>query len=79
MAELRGAGLAAERAYDGRSLKAQLKAADRSGARFALIVGAEELAGATVTVRPLRHDGDQTSVPRSEVQRWLAATIGGDG
>ena len=44
--ELRRAGLAAVRAYDGRSLKSQLKQADRSGARYALIVGAEELAGA---------------------------------
>jgi histidyl-tRNA synthetase len=82
VAELRGAGLAAERAYDGRSLKAQLKAADRSGARLALIVGAEELAGEVVTVRPLRHDGAQTSVPRAEVCRWVAAqttTIGDDG
>ncbi len=30
--ELRRAGLGADRAYDGRSLKSQLKAADRSGA-----------------------------------------------
>ena len=33
------AGLAADRAVDGRSTKAQMKAADRSGARLALIVG----------------------------------------
>ena len=42
--ELRRAGLRADRAFDGRSLKSQMKAADRSGARVALIVGPDELA-----------------------------------
>ena len=43
-AALRRAGLRADRAFDDRSMKSQLKAADRSGARVALIVGPEELA-----------------------------------
>ena len=38
-AELRRAGLRADRAFDGRSMKSQLKSADRSGALVALIVG----------------------------------------
>ena len=50
---LRRAGVRAERAYDARSMKAQLKAADRSGAPLALIVGPEELAARTVVVRDL--------------------------
>ena len=33
------AGIRADRAFDGRSMKSQMKAADRSGARLALIVG----------------------------------------
>jgi histidyl-tRNA synthetase len=72
-AELRRAGLGAVRAYDGRSLKSQLKQADRSGARYALIVGAEELAAQIVTARPLRHEGPQEGVPRASVVDWLAA------
>ncbi len=72
-AELRRAGLGAVRAYDGRSLKAQLKQADRSGARLALIVGPEEVAGAVVTVRPLRGEGPQETVLRASVVAWLAA------
>ncbi len=52
--ELRAAGLAVERAFDGRSIKAQLKAADRSGARLACIVGADDLAEGIVTIRVLR-------------------------
>ena len=63
-AELRRAGLRADRAFDGRSMKAQMKAADRSGARLALIVGEHELAEQAVTVRPLRGGGDQVSAPR---------------
>jgi histidyl-tRNA synthetase len=70
---LRRAGLGAVRAYDGRSLKAQLKQADRSGARYALIVGPEELAQMTVTARPLRHEGPQVAVPRASVVGWLVA------
>ena len=71
--ELRRAGLGVGRAYDGRSLKAQLKQADRSGARYALIVGPEELAGNVVTARPLRAEGPQESVPRASVLQWLKA------
>ena len=58
-AELRRAGLRADRAFDGRSMKSQLKSADRSGARVALIVGPDEVAAGTVSLRPLRGDGDQ--------------------
>ncbi len=66
-AELRRAGIRADRAFDNRSMKAQLKSADRSGAGVALIVGADELAAGTVSVRPMRGTGEQRSVPRSEV------------
>ncbi len=65
--ELRAAGLRADRAFDDRSLKAQLKVADRSGAALALIVGPDEVEAGTVTVRPLRGGGDQESVGRAEV------------
>jgi len=53
-AELRSAGLSVDRAFDGRSMKAQLKAADRSGAKVACIVGEEDVASGLVTVRVLR-------------------------
>ncbi|MDA8291147.1 MAG: histidine--tRNA ligase [Actinomycetota bacterium] len=54
---LRRAGVAADRAFDGRSLKSQLKQADRSGARVACIVGPEEEAAGVVTVRWMRESG----------------------
>jgi histidyl-tRNA synthetase len=69
-AELRAAGFAALRAYDDRSIKAQLKLADRSRARYAVIVGPRETEDQTVTVRSLR-EGKQTTVRREELAEWL--------
>jgi histidyl-tRNA synthetase len=66
-AALRAAGLSADRAYDDRSMKAQFKAADKSGARWVLIVGPDEAASGTVSLRPLRGAGDQRTVPVAEV------------
>jgi histidyl-tRNA synthetase len=66
-AVLRSAGLSADRAFDDRSMKAQFKAADKSGARLVLVVGPDEAASGTVALRPLRGAGDQWSVPVTEV------------
>ena len=63
--DLRAAGLAADRAYENRSMKAQMKVADRSGAAFAVIVGTNELAEGAVTVRPLRSNDEQQLIARS--------------
>jgi histidyl-tRNA synthetase len=53
------------------SMKSQLKRADASGARFALIFGADELARDTVTVKALRDgSGAQTPQPLSDVTQW---------
>ena len=63
-AELRSAGVSADRAYEQRSMKAQIKAADRSGAAFAVIVGTNELDEGVAIVRPLRSQADQEAVAR---------------
>ncbi len=65
-AELRAAGLSADRAYEQRSMKAQMKAADRSDAALSIIVGTDELAAGTVTVRPMR-GGEQSAVARADM------------
>jgi histidyl-tRNA synthetase len=64
---LRGNGVRADRAFDHRSMKAQMKAADRSGARIALIVGEDEQISGTITVRPLRGEGAQNAVAIEKV------------
>ncbi len=76
--ELRAAGLASDRRFGGGSMKAQMRAADRSGATWAVIVGEDEVAREAVTLRRLRgHDdtaGDsaQQQVPRSRLVETLA-------
>ena len=72
--ELRAAGLSADRAFDRRSMKAQLKAADRSGARVACIVGADDLASGFVTVRVLR--GSDAHLQEKVARDELAARLG---
>jgi histidyl-tRNA synthetase len=71
--ELRAAGFAVDRGFDNRSMKAQMKLANRSGARFAVIIGDDELAAGTVVVKPMRAEGDQVAIPRSEIGAHLAA------
>ena len=66
-AELRRAGLRADRAFGGRSMKSQIKSADRSGALVALVVGPQELEAGVVGLRPLRSDEAQRDVPREAV------------
>ena len=64
--ELREAGLSSDRAFDNRSMKAQMKLANRSGARHALILGEDEVATGTVMVKPM-DGGDQRPVARHEL------------
>ena len=57
----------------GGSFKAQLKRADRSGARFAVILGEQEWATRSVQVKPLREDQPQQTVPAGDLPSWLLA------
>lgn len=76
---LRSAGIASDRAYEGRSMKSQMKAADRSGAAFAIIIGGDELASGAVTVRPLAgqvgDDRTQSTIPRTELIPMLKRVL----
>jgi histidyl-tRNA synthetase len=71
VADLRAAGVSADAPYEERPLKAQLKQADHAEARFAAIVGEDELRSGTVTLRRML-DGDQQTVPLHDV----AALVG---
>jgi histidyl-tRNA synthetase len=74
-AELRRAGWRVDRAFDGGSMKSQMKRADRSGATVAVILGEDEVAAGTVSVRLLRgtagDDRRQESVERSQLGAYL--------
>lgn len=65
--ELRSAGISADRAYQGRSIKSQMKSADRSGAVLAIIIGSDEVDLDTAIIRPLRSDQGQYTVARKDL------------
>lgn len=74
--DLRRAGVSCDRAYGGRSMRAQMKQADRSGARWGIIIGDDEREAGVVGLRDLRssdHDEAQITVPRAELIAALEA------
>ena len=54
--------------------KAQLRRADKSGARYALIIGETELAAAQIQLKPLREDRPQQLVTVDECADLLRQT-----
>jgi histidyl-tRNA synthetase len=71
--DVRAAGIACEIELSSRSLGATLKRADKSGVRIVLILGDEELASDTVTVKDLER-GTQERVPRHTLIETLETT-----
>ncbi|MEW6447484.1 MAG: histidine--tRNA ligase [Bacillota bacterium] len=67
---LRRAGVAADRGHTGRGLKGQLKQAHRRGARWAVILGDEELSRGCVAVRDM-DTGAQVEISEAELVQWL--------
>ncbi|HET7863696.1 MAG TPA: histidine--tRNA ligase [Burkholderiaceae bacterium] len=71
---LRAAGVSAVMHAAGKDglagMKAQFKRADASGARFALVFGADEVAQRMVSVKPLRAQGAQVLRPLDHVTEW---------
>lgn len=63
---LRRAGVATGTAFGGRGLKGAMKAADRSGARWAIIIGDDEVAARVVQLKDLQ-TGTQTAVAVSDI------------
>ena len=59
----------------GGSFKSQMKKADRSGARYAVILGENELANGTVGLKPLRSEEPQRELPRTALAQALAAAF----
>lgn len=64
--ELREKGLIAVMDYGGRSMKSQMKQANKSEARFAAIMGDDELKENVVMLRDMK-SSEQEKVPRDEV------------
>jgi histidyl-tRNA synthetase len=72
--QLRGAGVAADTVYGDRGLKGAMKAADRSGASHAVVLGERDLAAGVAQLKDLR-SGEQTAVPLGELFETVRATV----
>jgi len=68
---VRDAGMSIVVNAGGGSMKSQMKRADASAARYAIIIGQDEASTDTVAVKPLREGGDQISVPALELAERL--------
>jgi histidyl-tRNA synthetase len=72
---LRRAGVSTDMVYGERGMKGGLKAADRSGARYALLIGEREQAHNAVLIKDL-HSGDQEERPAADAVAWLIERVG---
>jgi len=68
--DLRSAKISVELAFGDRSLKGAMKAADKSGARFAIVLGDSELEEGSVSLKRMS-DGEVTSVKITELRKEL--------
>ena len=75
-ARLRAAGVRVDMAYGDRGLKGAMRAADRSGARVALVLGDRDIESGTVGVKDLA-TGDQVSVPLDSVVADVLSKLSG--
>lgn len=73
---LRKEGFVVEQNFGDRSLKAAMKAADKSGARFAIVIGDSELESASVELKEMS-SGALTSVRLTSLAKTLAEKSSG--
>jgi len=73
-AQLRSVGIRTEIAFGDRALKGAMKAADKSGSRYVVIIGDDEVASGSVELKRM-NDGTITSVKISELQKALIGVI----
>ena len=75
-ANLRQARITTEIAFGDRSLKGAMKAADKAGARFVIVVGATEVETGSVDVKRME-DGVITSVKIDQLPREISSLLSG--
>ncbi len=77
-ADLRAAGVATLMGEAGRSFRAQLRRANSSGARFAVIIGGDEVEKGVATLKDLREEHEQDAVPLDDVAATLSERLASD-
>ena len=72
--DLRGAGIRTELAFGDRALKGAMKAADKSGARYVIVIGESELSAGLIELKRMS-DGVTTSVKIDQLQGEIARAL----
>ena len=67
--------MAADFAFGGKGLKAAMKAANRSGARYALVLGERDIEQGVVQLKDME-SGEQTAVGMNEIVAELESRLG---
>jgi histidyl-tRNA synthetase len=69
---LRGNGISADWGQPDLSVKSQMRSANKSGARFAVIIGSDEMKAAACTVKDLTSGGQET-IAQEKLADYLAS------
>ena len=72
LTDLREAGVRATMGFDDRSLKAQLRNANRMGAAFALVLGEQELATGQIVLQDMLSDAPRETISQADAIRTVA-------
>ena len=73
--QLRAVGISSDRSFENRSMKSQMKAADKSGAKIAIIIGSDEVEAQSFVLRPLRSEDQQLTIPRNELMTSIMKAL----
>jgi len=76
LSDMRMADVGAVIAFRERSLRSQLREADKQEVRYVVMIGPDELRDQVVTVRDMS-TRDQYTVPMDELARWLTERLAG--
>jgi histidyl-tRNA synthetase len=71
---LRNIGVSADMAYGDRALKGSMKSADKSGARFSVVIGEDEIASGIAKVKNMK-SGASESITLSDLNAWKSALL----
>jgi histidyl-tRNA synthetase len=76
--ELRSHGINADRSFDSRSMRSQMRSANRSGAPIALIIGEDEVAAGNVALRSMLDNAvEQILIPRDQIAAEVLRSLSG--
>jgi histidyl-tRNA synthetase len=73
-AELRAANISNEMSFGDRGLKAAMKSADKFGARFAVLLGEDEVEAGTAVIKDL-HSSNQQTIAFTDLEKTLTTLL----